>query len=258
MIKDGSLSKVEALLHSLRIEYLTELTEKLDDFEKLVLELDCESSFNHAYEELYRQVHSMKGSAGTHGLHSLTAVCHHFEELLKHLESRFDNVRPSLVDHALKYVDLLREVSNEEISGHVDMAAVDDSLEALRAAIFPASYRGLYVDASKMGVRICEEALRGLPCELSVMQDGYQALGRLLQEKFDFVITSKELPGLNGSALLSAVRASDTQNANIQAILITSSQDDAASQSKLFNEVLKKSQQMPMHLRNSIEKITKN
>jgi CheY-like chemotaxis protein len=59
---------------------------------------------------------------------------------------------------------------------------------------------------------------------LSIAYDGYLALGRLLRENFDFLITTNETQGMNGIALIAAVRLSRTINKSIPSLVITSGQ----------------------------------
>jgi CheY-like chemotaxis protein/HPt (histidine-containing phosphotransfer) domain-containing protein len=249
MPQDNDTTTVEKLLASLRRSYLAEMPDKCDDLEDLVMRLDRAETFEATFKELYRQVHSTKGSAGTHGYSQLSAICHHIEDVLNLVAHSPQKVTPVIVDALLGLVDLLRSTTAAFHAGLVDEGSLEAALAALRARVFPARFRGLYVDASKLSARLCHDALEGLPCTLTVVNDGVQALQRLLQEKFDFVITSKELPQLNGIALTCAVRSAETANSDIRAILLTSKDNVSLPWPGLFDRVLKKDKTISSNLR---------
>ena len=246
---------VERLLESLRQSYLAEFSDRCDDLETNVMDLGKPQLYGNAFEMAYRNVHSIKGSAGTHGLLALSSICHHFEDLLTRIDEEADAVSDELIDASLKYVDLLRDTALQLQTGRLDNDALNEALEAQGKRIFPSEYTGLLVDSSKFNMKIFLNALTELPVKLTVVNDGYQALERLLQEKFDFVITSKELPVLNGVALLSALRASETGNAQIKAVLVTSKDKVALPLPGLVDKIVKRDRNMSAALKEAVREI---
>lgn len=75
--------KMEDLLDSLRVEYLSNIPEKLDNLENLVLEMDKDKEQKEAKKELFRHIHSMKGSAGSYGHQFISTVCHYWEDMME-------------------------------------------------------------------------------------------------------------------------------------------------------------------------------
>jgi CheY-like chemotaxis protein len=61
-----------------------------------------------------------------------------------------------------------------------------------------------------------------------IMHDGLQALMRALTETFDLIITTNEIPLLNGVALIGALKLSDSRNRNAKTILITANKNIAS------------------------------
>jgi len=57
-----------------------------------------------------------------------------------------------------------------------------------------------------------------------VANDGYVALGRLLAEPFDILITGLETKRLNGLALISAVQKSSGRVNKTKSVLVTATQ----------------------------------
>jgi len=242
------VSSVERLIAGLRQNYLAELPEKFDELESLILKLDKASSFTEAFVELYRQLHSLKGTSGTFGLTALSNICHQFEDALNLIDQNFSNINTDRIDICLRYLDLLRGTTIQIKNGTLDNAQTEQALARIRDRLLPAEFHGLYVDSSKLGARVCADALDGTGFKITAVHDGLLALERLLQEKFDFLITSKELPRLNGVALLNAVRASETENATIKAVLITSKDNVAGLFPNLFEAIIKKDGRMAASL----------
>lgn len=247
------LSSVERLIAGLRQNYLAELPEKHDELECLILKLDKAATFPEAFVELYRQIHSLKGTSGTFGLTLLSNICHQFEDALNLIDQNFSNINADRIDICLRYLDLLRSATNQIKSGTLDQVQIEQILARIRDRLLPAEFHGLYVDSSKLGARVCAEALEGTPFKITAVQDGLLALERLLQERFAFLITSKELPRLNGVALLNAVRVSETENASIKAVLITSKDNVAARHPNLFDAIIKKDSRMGVSLLQALQ-----
>jgi len=246
---------VERLLDSLRQSYLAEFTEQCDDLEANVMHFAKPDLYGNAFETAYRNVHSIKGSAGTHGLLALSSICHHFEDLLTKIAQEAGTVSDELIDVSLQYVDLLRDTASQLQDGNLDDDALNEELAVLDKRIFPSECSGLLVDSSKFHANIFSHALNGLPVKLTVVNNGYEALERLLQEKFDFIITGKELPVLNGVALLSALRASETRNAKIKAVLVTSIEKVSLPFPGVADQIVKRDRNMPAALKEAVGKI---
>lgn len=248
-VTDEQKTNVERLLESIRDSFVAELPERCDDLEQLVLALGKMQSFAAAFEEVYRKVHSLKGSAGTHGLGMLTLISHQFEDLLSTLDQDFAKVNDAIIDTSLRYVDLLRECSLAAADGRrVDAHRVNDTLEKLKFSIFPGEFSCLIVENSKMLARVAQHAIEGLPVAVSIVDNGVAALERLLHEKFDILITSKELPSLNGVALISAVRYSEGVNRDVFTLLLTSKPTFNPPNPGMIDVVLHKDGQLASNL----------
>lgn len=245
---DEHRTNVERLLESIRQSFVAELPERFDDLERLTLGLAKQSSFAASFEELYRKVHSLKGSAGTHGLGMLTLISHQFEDLLSTLDQDFAKVNDRIVDTSLKYVDLLRETGTAIAGDRMDAQRTYDALEKLKFSVFPADFSCLIVENSKMLARVAQQALEKLPIAVTVVDDGMSALDRLLQEKFDILVSSKELPNLNGVALISAVRYSERINADVFAVLLTSKPSFISPNPGMIDAILHKDSHLASNL----------
>jgi CheY-like chemotaxis protein len=188
----------------------------------MILELKNKSVFQETFEELYRNVHSIKGSAGTHGLHSISTISHYLEEWLNKINEESTLSPPQSINHGLEYVDLLRQTLQIIESGTEEFSAIEQSLQHLRNQYFTEPFRGIIAGVSQLHTEICLHAFGKKSIALTSVENGYQALDLLLQGKFDVLITGMQIPVLNGLSLIAALRLSDSQNRDIQTIMLTS------------------------------------
>lgn len=220
----AKMEAFQALLESMREEFLCELPERCDACDDLILTLERTPGDREAFNELYRGVHSLKGSGGTHGLPIITTLCHQLENLLSETDAKrgFD---AAFATRALAYVDLLRQVGTAAHQDKPDYSAIEAGLESLRQLTLQRRKAGLIAESSMVMAGLYQKALEALPLQLTVVDNGLTALGRLLHEPFDFVIVGGELKDLNGMALMTAVRAAQARNQSIPAILVSSKRD---------------------------------
>lgn len=214
----------QALLANMRAEFLDEFPERCGHLEDLVLSLEKSPANGETFSELYRKVHSLKGSGGTHGLTIVTTVCHQLETRLTDAANNQDFGK-AFVTAALAYVDLLSKVQRQASLEAQDFSGIDAELDLLRQAALKSRKAGLIAESSATMAGFYQHTLAALPVQLTVVNNGLTALERLLREPFDFVIVGRELKELNGVALMAALRASTTKNQKIPALLVTSSKD---------------------------------
>lgn len=208
-------------LAKLKANYLAELPERLDELEQLVLQLGQAEPAPQALGELCRKTHSLKGSAGSYGLAIITDICHQMEDILSACPADATRLAAEQVDGCLAHIDLMRRAQGEAIAGADTFAEVERELKALHRRLPGKRLAGLLVETSKVNTLLYLNALRSLPIEFTVVDNGYVALGQVLQQKFDLLISGQSLPVLNGTALIAAVRLSGMDNSRIPAILVS-------------------------------------
>jgi len=213
---------ISKLLIELRNAFLAELPARLETIESLILELNKTPDFSENYKSLFRHVHSLKGSAGTHGLHIVTTVCHALEDEIVTVEGNQAIVSGDLVTAWLGYIDLLRSTMEDFHAGREDFSAVEVTLAEMRDRGKDRQHNGLLVIGAGVHRQMCQLAFNDWPVNLALCENGYHALGRLLHEPFDFLVTNMELPLLNGKALICALRMSNGRNRHIPSVLLTS------------------------------------
>lgn len=215
------MDQVQALLQKLKINYLAELPERLDRLENLILALERDGYSQEHYHELYRQIHSLKGSGGTYGIHVITSICHPFEDFLNEIDERSDLQACAFANVSLTYLDILRQVVAAIRLKPDTVFDVDKLLAAVRRLSAQPKYRALLVENSATVVKMVSRILQNNHFSVAVQDDGYLALGRLLVESFDLLVSAQEVKQLNGCALIAALRTNQGATGGIKTVLLT-------------------------------------
>ncbi len=217
------MQQVKAMLAALRENYLRDLPGHIDDIEQLLLQLEREGFQLPLCQEMYRQVHTLKGSGGTYGMSFISDVCHPMEYLLSHLIEHPVAIGHGFVSAALAYIDLLRKACfsySAQLNPGVEMQL---ALSQLRLHASNKAYSALLVESSEVLTSVLRDILQEAGFRIEMVNDGYVALGRVLAEHFDLLITGLEIPRLNGIALISAIQKSGGRVAKTNTVLLTTS-----------------------------------
>lgn len=210
-------AEFDILLAEMQAGFLDELPERCDRIERSVMALERQQS--DAFNELYRQVHSLKGTGGMFGVPVITTICHQFETFISETNTRFNQQASST---ALAYVDLLRKTAQPAGRDAAGVAAIEQALDRLRVRTLSGRASVLLVEPSDSMRKLYREVFTGKSIHLVTLNKGLEALERMLHEPFDLLVASRELPDINAIAVLAALRDSDGRNKDIPAILISS------------------------------------
>lgn len=221
----------QQMLLQLRNTFLEDIPEKLNRLDQLLVTMEKAGADSESFNEFYRIIHSLKGSGGTFRLQIITTICHQLEDLLNTTDGG-TKYTPALIAISLNYVDLLRMTLEQIHAGNESFPQIEELLNGLRKQLAQKQFTVLIVDNSKLLTQIYLEALAELPLRPVVVGDGYIALMRVLTEPFDLLITTNEIPVLNGIALIGALKLSASKNRNIKTILITSNNNLAKSRNR--------------------------
>ena len=88
----------------------TESKELLDQVEQLVLQLESQSDDVEALQQIFRNIHSIKGTAGMFGMEHAEHFLHAFEDLLDLMRNGNIQISTSLIDLILNAVDQTQEI----------------------------------------------------------------------------------------------------------------------------------------------------
>nr|WP_326532265.1 Hpt domain-containing protein [Rhodoferax sp.] len=205
------------LLAEMQADFVDELPTRCDRLEEGVMAL--ENKQPGAFDELYRQIHSLKGSGGMFGIAIITTVCHQFESFIS--ENRQGFARKS-ASTALAYVDLLRQTVSPTGRDAGGVHAIEQTLEHMRVDSLYGRASVLLVEPSDTLRKLYIDLFSGQPIQTVLMQSGLATLERMLHAPFDLLVISRELPDLNAIAVVAALRESRCRNSNIPIILVSS------------------------------------
>jgi chemotaxis protein histidine kinase CheA len=124
-------AQIQEVLQKMRHTYIENLPQQLDKMEALVMELKKGVDYPNSYETLYRAIHSLKGTAGTYGIHIISTVCHHFEGYLKANLKDGAGARDQHIGTCLDFTDLLRNTLNQVASGRESFPEIEASLSEI-------------------------------------------------------------------------------------------------------------------------------
>lgn len=227
-------SSVSEILDQLRDSFLEELPARIDLIEAEVMA----SKDNDSYDELFRLVHSLKGSAGSYNFHIITKIAHDMEDVMLALMQKNKFGLPKTIQTLLNFIDILRDTTLLLIESNTAPLDVDERLNFLRGEVFKDNINILVVEPSKVYTRLIEYSLQGMPINFTFKDDGLAALDSLLLNKYDFLITSLECPRLNGDALVAALRLVQGVNKKIKVLLISSRIENKIKNKNDFDAIL--------------------
>jgi len=237
----------EQLFDALRAEYVAELPESLAALERQTVDWRAGHPVS---TKFLRDVHSLKGTAGTYGLSFVTSACHHLEDLLSKHEPGGDH--RGHVDTVLGYIDLIREyVTAVRAGGDPVGAEFTPRLDALLHGGAIRRRRILIVEPARNMSRLYRRLLDSHGVKTSTSRGGYEALGRLTRENYDAVLTSYETSDVSGPSLAKAIQALDEISDEVKVILVTS--NDLAEQLPGVDRVVRKDRELQEALTQTLE-----
>lgn len=85
--------------------FITESKELLEKMEQMTLEIESREDKTEALRDLFRCIHSIKGSSGMFGFEAIEYFLHHFENLLDELRNGSLKTSKPIIDLILKSID---------------------------------------------------------------------------------------------------------------------------------------------------------
>ena len=209
-------AEFDTLLKQLRDEFVAEFPERCDALEESVLSF--EQGREGAFDDIYRKVHSLKGSGSQFGFSVVTSICHQFESFL----SAGFNTEQLSMSYALSYVDLLKQVAEIITEDGASTQSIEHELDELRKSSLPGRATVMLIEPSASRRKLCQGVLAQLGVRIVVQDRGMAALEQMLHEPFDLVVAARELPDLNTVAVVAALRESSGKNKHVPVILVSS------------------------------------
>lgn len=251
---------INNLLADLKKGFISDMPNRLDEMESLILVMEKTASFQDNYENLYRHAHSLKGAAGSYGLHFVTSICHALEDALNETKGDSSLFLQFGIDYWLEYIDLMRLVLDDLNIGKDNLSKHEKQLNNLQSKhISGGNYQTqcLVITSSSVYENMLTSSFSQEGIKFSFCYDGYEALGRLLTESFDILISDFEVPMLNGLAIFGSLRLSDSKNKDIKSILLTSKPGGNYARHTDPNYVIRKDKEFSKNLFSAISSAAK-
>lgn len=249
-----SNNPAQELLDQLKNEFVEELPSRIEEIENLLLGLDKSDN----YEEIYRAVHSLKGSGGVHGIQIITVICHQLESYMEAQYEAGSLNTKQCIDHSLKYIDLLLKTQVEASRQKTQFTNIEKLLNSISSTDSSHKYTALVLESSKLQMNFIKQSLSPLPLVFDFSNNGLKALELLLHKKYDIIITGLEINELNGEALIAAVRLSKSVNKNTKAILLTTKSITNPNRFTDPDKTLSRSTELSSRLLNTVSELLKS
>lgn len=215
---------INDVLAKLRAKYVSELPDKLNEIEDLAMAISKGEDADDNMLELYRRVHSIKGSAGSYGVSVVSAVCHRFEDRINEdQEDVVEGDRP-FIDDTFRFVDLLREAADLVRAGTVDYSTIEAKLAAFGkdlTAEDPVPVSVFLLDDTKTTAMLVRAAFKDEGVDLVSAESDLDALERLISERFDLAVCGLGVGRLGGLGLIAALKLSAGRSRDVTTVLLT-------------------------------------
>lgn len=220
----GDEGAIERIYRQYHLAFLEELPERLDRLDRLVAGLGKGGAgTGPLLEDLFRQVHNIKGSSATFGEHLVMAICHRMEDLLKALVDGTVAADGRPAGLLARFAELLREALALALEGGEDASALEQKLDRLDEEMAGRRLTALVVVNSRVLRQICREVLDELDVRRVDIEDPLVALQRAVSEPFGLIVASSELRLLKGEALIAAVKLSPDRPHLATTVLVSGS-----------------------------------
>lgn len=224
-MSDSDKSLFESIA-AINQRYIEALPDRIKGIEQYIFDLETKSQVDKSTKEIYREVHSLKGSAGTFGLSLVSVIAHNYEACLEQLNKNKSQAT-EYIDRLLVFNDLLYNYASD-FSKHQDKnvtlfkTQLDKLLFRNLESISKNTKKILLVENASLISMQIKDLLHSKKHSVTALTDGIEALKHLLTITFDIIITSDQLPNINGMSLVNAIRVMQNPNKKTKTIVVTS------------------------------------
>jgi chemotaxis protein histidine kinase CheA len=194
-------------------EYIDSIRDDIDSLEGLILSCESGEVSDANRNKILRIVHSLKGSSGSYGFRHISRLCHSFEDYFinatKNEEENLD------IDRLLKTLDQFKTFIE---TGEDCEAPIGESVSAKRVGGGP---KVLIVNNSSFDTKLLTHALLSINADVKSEKDGLNAIDLILARRFDAIILSTTMTGIDGLSLLKAIKVIDSPNKNTKIAILT-------------------------------------
>ena len=116
--------------------FIEEATEIIENLDVNIINFEEDPENKDVMNELFRGVHTLKGSANSFGFTRLGEFVHHFEDVLDHYRNTDDTVNRESIDLFFSAVDIIKDVMWREVDGDESVPDnYNDVLEGIKSIL---------------------------------------------------------------------------------------------------------------------------
>jgi len=203
----------------LREEYFTTVIDTLENVEQNTLAIKSDNCLTELLPSIFREIHSLKGGSSSLEMPALEAILHQYEDYLTKKKS-VDNYE-DFIDKSLDYIDHARSCADDYKRGNLNQIS---KYASYATALSHTEHLGkvLIVDSSKSIIEAQKQVLEKLNIDYIVCNDGLKAFNRAAKERFDLIVVSKNLEGLDGVSIVSAIKLTNNRSQDVPLAMVTS------------------------------------
>lgn len=204
----------------LKLDYMKGMSEKISVLENNLIKIEKKEDTKENFKIFLRDVHTIKGTAGSYGFNFFTTICHKLED---YVEANSKDILSGGILNTLSYIDIIREaasvLSNDINANEASFYKKLDNLEGTNNTTGP---RCLSIGKSGILKKVLEQVYIKSHSHGAFCNDSIEALGRITEEKFDYLITPLESSRIDGISLARAINVIDGLPHKPKIILFTS------------------------------------
>ena len=197
----------EAFLVSLRREYVESAGDRLERLDELLDRLYMGAGSTDDLLEMQRDVHSLKGSAGTFGFPAISAIAHRMEDYIE-TSPELDGTRLNALQ---AFMDVIRAIitAEQDPDDETLKKILEDLPSSAQGDPKPAGFSDqtirdihvLLVMPRDIQRKIIGIELASCGFRVAVADQGTDAIARGLADRPDIVVTAMELSDMSGAEL---------------------------------------------------------
>ena len=242
--------EIAEILAKMKDKYLDELSLKMDEVEENIIAFEKDQNPINIFDEIFRQIHTLKGSSGTYGIHELSRVFHQMEDFLSELADRNLKIEPLDIDFMLQCVDVIRSYKDSDSGKQKFQNSIEN---ILKKGDEQRKSNVLIIENSRLTINMIRNILADLPIKIASVNSGLEAISRLHLENFQIVITAFEMSLIDGAGIIAAARQSSAWNKNSFYIMMTSKENIIFSNNAKPDLILKKDNHLFKNIRAACE-----
>lgn len=245
-----SEDKFQAALNEAKLEYIKELPKLISLLRKNITAINGQKVSGidfRSFADTVRELHNIKSVAGSYGLDFIVSA---IRNLLDHTAYIYDLEVNVTVDLSLsfKILDLLDDYTIS-LKKSEDASLLSQKLDSLNT-----QKRVLLVEKDERLIEHLKKIFEEKQLKYSIVTNGHEALGRLLDERFDLLITDLHVGSLDGPSLIASTRVSNCQNRNIKSLMLSVSYFDLLPSISMPDFFISKNENILTELSKALDK----